>query len=116
MKSFVSIVLASLALPALAAEAARPKAGPVSIMKMDEVKPGLKATAWTVFTGDEPEPVPGEIIGVMKNVWGPRQDIILGKLGGKAQRTMGAAGMSRSPLQYEGQPIGAVSLRLRSFA
>ncbi len=115
MKSLVLIVLAGLALPASPAEMVRPKAGPVSIMKLDEVKPGIKATAWTVFTGDEPEAVPVEIIGVMKNVWGPRQDIILGKMGGKAQRTMVAAGMSGSPVYYEGKLLGAISLRLGAF-
>ena len=32
----------------------RPKAGPVEIMKLAEVKPGMKAVAWTVFSGSAP--------------------------------------------------------------
>lgn len=75
----------------------------------------MQATAWTVFTGSEPEAVPVEILGVMKNVWGPRQDIILGKMGGKAQRTSVAAGMSGSPVYYEGKLLGAIALRLGAF-
>ncbi len=106
------LCLTSLAWPA---ESSRPHAGPVPILKLDQVKPGMKATAWTVFTGSEPEPIPVEIIGVMKNVWGPRQDIILGKMGGKAERTSVAAGMSGSPVYYDGKLLGAVSLRLGAF-
>ena len=100
---------------ALAAEPSRPKAGPVEILKLDQVKPGMRATAWTVFLGTEPEPLPVEIIGIMKNVWGPRQDIILGKLGGKAERTSVAAGMSGSPVYHEGKLLGAISLRVGAF-
>ncbi len=76
----------------------------------------MKATAWTVFHGAEPEPVPIEILGVMRNVWGPRQDIILGKMGGKAERTSVAAGMSGSPVYSEGKLLGAVSLRIGAFS
>ncbi len=103
-----------LSIPVWAAEA-RPRSGAVEILKIDQVKPGMRATAWTVFTGTEPEPIPVEILGLMKNVWGPRQDIILAKLGGKAERTMTAAGMSGSPVYFEGKLLGAISLRLGAF-
>ena len=72
---------------AAAAEMEPPKAGKVQILKSSEVKPGMKATAWTVFQGNKPEAVPVEIIGLWKNAWGPKQDIILAKMGGKALRT-----------------------------
>src|SRR6185436_17169132 len=103
-------------LPAFGAEMARPLSGPVEILKIDQVKTGMMATAWTVFNGSEPEAVPVEILGVMKNVWGPRQHIILGKMGGKAARTSVAAGMSGSPVYYEGKLMGAVSLRIGAFS
>jgi hypothetical protein len=96
--------------------AQRPEAGPVQILKLDEVKPGMKATAWTVFQGSQPEAVPIEILGVMKNAWGPRQDIILAKMGGKAERTMVAAGMSGSPVYHDGKLLGAISLRIGAFS
>ena len=54
--------------------------------------------------------MPVEIIGISKNMWGPRQDIILGKMGGKAARTNVAKGMSGSPVYIDGKLIGAVSL------
>jgi hypothetical protein len=94
----------------------RPKAGKVEIMPLKEIRPGMKATAWTVFQGTEPEPVPIEIIGRLKNVWGPNQDIILAKMGGKANRTNVAGGMSGSPVYINGKLIGAVALRLSVFS
>src|SRR5262249_23694212 len=60
--------------------------------------------------------VPIEIIGLWKNAWGPKQDIILGKMGGKAQRTNVAGGMSGSPVYIDGKLVGAVALRLSVFS
>jgi hypothetical protein len=94
----------------------RPKAGKVEILRLSEVKPGMKATAWTVFQGTEPEAVPIEIVGLMKNANGPRQDIILGKMGGKAIRTNVAGGMSGSPVYIDGKLIGAVAFRISVFS
>ena len=51
-----------------------------------------------------------------KNAWGPKQDIILAKMGGKAQRTNVAGGMSGSPVYVDGKLIGAVALRLSVFS
>lgn len=94
----------------------RPRAGKVEIMKTSALKPGMKGTVWTVFQGTEPEPVPIEIIGLWKNAWGPRQDVILAKMGGKAAKTNVAGGMSGSPAYVDGKLIGAVALRLSVFS
>ena len=94
----------------------RPKAGKVEIFKESDLKPGMKAYAWTVFSGAEPEAVPIEIVGVLKNQWGPKQDIIIGKMGGKAIRTNVAGGMSGSPVYIDGKLVGAVALRLSVFS
>ncbi|MGA2329113.1 MAG: hypothetical protein ABSH05_22845 [Bryobacteraceae bacterium] len=118
MRSFRAATLAAaavLVLPALA-QPARPKSGPVEILKSSELRPGMKGWAWTVFAGTEPEPVPVEIIGLWKNAWGPKQDIILAKMGGKALRTNVAGGMSGSPVYIDGKLIGAVALRLSVFS
>ena len=85
-------------------------------MPLKEIRPGMKATAWTVFQGTEPEPVPVEIIGRLKNVWGPNQDVIVGKMTGKASRTNVAGGMSGSPVYVNGKLIGAVALRMSVFS
>src|SRR5260370_397245 len=94
----------------------RPRSGKVEMMPLSKIKQGMKGTAWTVFQGTEPEAVPVEIIGISKNMWGPRQDIILGKMGGKAARTNVAKGMSGSPVYINGKLIGAVSLGLSQFS
>jgi hypothetical protein len=117
----IAAVLMGLAAPILTAFGAespliRPKSGKVEIMPLAEVKQGMKGTAWTVFQGTEPEAVPVEIIGISKNMWGPKQDIILGKMGGKAARTNVAKGMSGSPVYINGKLIGAVSLGLSQFS
>src|SRR5579863_1635893 len=93
-----------------------PRAGKVEILKSSEIKPGMYAVAWTVFQGDTPEAVPVEIIGLYKNMWGPGQDIIVGKMGGKAERTNVAGGMSGSPVYIDGKLIGAVALRMTAFS
>ncbi|MGP8245683.1 MAG: hypothetical protein ACLQVN_14340 [Bryobacteraceae bacterium] len=85
-------------------------------MRLDEVKPGMKGVAWTVFEGARPEPVPIEIIGRLKNQWGPKQDILVAKMLGKAIRTNVAAGMSGSPVYIGGKLVGAVALRLSVFS
>ena len=110
--------LAAAAPPLGATEppATPPKAGKVEIMSLSEVKAGMKGTAWTVFQGTEPEAVPIEIIGRWKNQWGPKQDIILAKMGGKAVRTNVAGGMSGSPVYINGKLVGAVALRLSVFS
>src|SRR5579862_4343590 len=101
---------------AFADEPQPPRAGKVGILKSSEIKPGMHATAWTVFQGDTPEAVPIEIIGTWKNMWGPGQDIILGKMGGRAKVTNVAGGMSGSPVYINGKLIGAVALRLSQFS
>lgn len=93
-----------------------PKAGPVALFPEAALKPGMKGVAWTVFEGSTPEPVPVEIVGIWQNMWGPHQDIIVAKLGGKAVRTNVAGGMSGSPVYIDGKLVGAIALRLSTFS
>ena len=94
----------------------RPKAGKPEIFKLADIKPGMKGYAWTVLAGNTPEPIPVEVLGLLKNQWGPKQDIILAKLGGKATRTNVAGGMSGSPVYIDGKLVGAVALRFSVFS
>jgi hypothetical protein len=93
-----------------------PKAGKVELYPEADLKPGMQAVAWTVFQGSKPEPVPVEIVGIWENAWGPKQNIIIGKMGGKAMRTNVAGGMSGSPVYIDGKLVGAISLRLSVFS
>jgi hypothetical protein len=114
----VVLSIAALAFPLCAADLApeRPRIGKVDIFKAADLRPGMRGTAWTVFAGTTPEPVPVEILGLWKNAWGPRQDVILAKLGGPAVRTNVAGGMSGSPVYIDGKLVGAVALRLSVFS
>ena len=111
--------LAVAALPVSAsgdATPSRPKSGKVEIMHLSEVKPGMRGTAWTVLQGTEPEPIPIEIMGRLKNIFGPNQDVIIAKMLGKALRTNVAGGMSGSPVYINGKLVGAVALRMSQFS
>jgi hypothetical protein len=115
MKRRLAIVLVVAGGLAHAAEMTRPKAGKVEIFHLKDIRPGMQAIAWTVFQGAEPEAVPIEIIGVWNKANGPN-DVILGKMGGKAKETNVAAGMSGSPVYIDGKLVGAVALRISVFS
>jgi len=112
----IAVIILQVGGLAPAAELTPPKAGKPEILPLKDVKPGMHAIAWTVFSGMTAEPVPVEIIGVWKNAMGPRQHVIMAKMGGKAERTGVAGGMSGSPVYVDGKLIGAVALRLSQFS
>ncbi len=89
-----------------------PGIGKVEILRTAEIKPGMRGVAWTVFQGTQPESIPVEVIGLYQNAGGPRQDIILAQLRGKAERTNVAGGMSGSPVYINGRLAGAISTRI----
>src|SRR5712692_6911718 len=51
-------------------------------LPLDQVKPGMKGFAYTIFAGDQIEKFDLEVIGVMPNLLGPKQSIILVELKG----------------------------------
>src|SRR6204780_5350207 len=84
---------------------------------LDQVQPGMKGVVYTIFTGDEIEKVDLVVLGVLHNALGPKQDIILVQLlGEKVKHTGVVAGMSGSPVYYDGKLVGALSLKLGAFA
>ncbi|MGA2832076.1 MAG: SpoIVB peptidase S55 [Terracidiphilus sp.] len=83
---------------------------------LSEVHRGLKATAWTVFTGSTPEPMQVEILGVLRGARGPGHDMILAQLHGvKPEYTGVVAGMSGSPVYIGNRLVGALSYRIGQF-
>jgi hypothetical protein len=87
-----------------------------ALFPLDRVQPGMKGVAYTIFTGDEVEKVDLVVLGVLKNALGPKQDVILVQLvGEKAEHTGVVAGMSGSPVYFEGKLAGALSLKLGVF-
>jgi hypothetical protein len=84
---------------------------------LSEVHRGLHGVAYTVFEGTQPEAMDVEILGVLKNVLGPDQDMILARLhGSKPEYTGVVAGMSGSPVYIDGKLLGALSYRIGQFS
>ncbi|HEY9074044.1 MAG TPA: hypothetical protein VIN67_07915, partial [Desulfobaccales bacterium] len=84
---------------------------------LSEVHRGLTGTAWTVFTGSQPEPMKVEILGVLRGARGPGQDMILAQLhGARPEYTGVAAGMSGSPVYIGNRLLGALSYRIGQFS
>jgi hypothetical protein len=87
------------------------------IMPLEQIHAGMRGVAYTVFEGVKPEPMEVEVLGVLKNVNGPRGDLILVRLIGKKPEYTGVvAGMSGSPVYFEGKLAGALSFRIGQFA
>ncbi len=87
------------------------------IMKVDDVRPGMTGVGYTVFQGTQPEPMGIEVLGVLRNLNGPKSDVVLVKLKGeKAEFTGVVAGMSGSPVYIDGKLLGAVAYRIGQFS
>src|ERR1700723_194853 len=88
-----------------------------AIITLDQIHEGMKGTALTVFQGVKPEPMEVEVLGVMRNVNGPKGDIILVRLHGtKPEYTGVVAGMSGSPVYFNGKLAGALAFRIGEFS
>jgi hypothetical protein len=89
----------------------------VQTMPVNELRPGMRGVAYTVFEGVKPEPMEVEILGVLRNANGPKSDLILVRLRGEKPEYSGVvAGMSGSPVYVDGKLIGALSYRIGEFS
>jgi hypothetical protein len=87
------------------------------IMKVDDVRPGMKGVGYTVFQGTKPEPMGVEVLGVLRNLNGPKSDVVLVRLvGEKPEFTGVVAGMSGSPVYIDGKLLGAIAYRIGQFS
>ena len=92
-------------------------ATPPAIIPLGQIHEGMKGVALTVFQGVNPEPMDVEVLGVMHNVNGPKGDIILVRLHGtKPEYTGVVAGMSGSPVYFNGKLAGALAFRIGEFS
>jgi hypothetical protein len=90
---------------------------PVDIVPVSQIHAGMRGVAYTVFQGTTPEPMEVEVLGVLKNANGPKGDVILVRLGGaKAEYTGVVAGMSGSPVYFNGKLAGAIAFRIGEFS
>jgi hypothetical protein len=101
-------------------EKAAPLSGPPTgggFFPLNEVHRGLKGTAWTVFSGTQPESMEVEILGVLRGARGPGHDMILAQLHGtKPEYTGVVAGMSGSPVYIGNRLLGALAYRIGIFS
>ena len=90
------VVLAVLALTAdLSAQ--------TNLFPLKDVKPGMRGTGKTVFSGNQIEEFQVEILGVLENI-GPKESLILARLsGGPLEHTGVMQGMSGSPVYIDGK-------------
>src|SRR5438034_530626 len=84
---------------------------------LSKIHTGMRGVAYTVFEGTKPEPMDVEVLGILKNANGPKGNIIVVRLGGKkAEYTGVVAGMSGSPVYFDGKLAGALAFRIGEFS
>lgn len=116
-RNFAVLIAFALLLGALSLSAAAQQSPPANAKKADarlfpleDIRPGMKGVALTVFEGTEPQEFGVEILGLLPGFPGPRQSAIIARLTGPlAERTGVFAGMSGSPVYIDGRLVGAVA-------
>jgi hypothetical protein len=84
---------------------------------VDQIHPGMQGVAYTVFQGTQPEPMDFEVLGILRNLNGPKGSVILIRLHGqKVEYTGVVAGMSGSPAYIDGKLAGALAFRIGEFS
>jgi len=77
---------------------------------LKDLKPGMRGTGRTVFSGSRIDEFQVEILGVLENV-GPKESLILARLsGGPLEHNGVMQGMSGSPVYIDGELVGAVAM------
>ena len=80
------------------------------LFAVEDLQPGMKGIARTVFSGSESQEFGVEILGVLPGFPGPRQSAIIARLsGGNVEKTGVFAGMSGSPVYIDGRLVGAIA-------
>jgi hypothetical protein len=114
---FVFAVSLSTILSAQVPQAQAPSGPSLKTIGVDEIRTGMRGVAYTVFQGIKPEAMDVEVLGVLRNVNGPKGDIILVRLHGtKVEYTGVVAGMSGSPVYIDGKLAGALAFRIGEFS
>ena len=100
----------SLVLGQVKLQTASTRGNGTPLFPLEDLKPGMKGVARTVFAGSEPEEFGVEILGVLNGYTGPRQSTIIAKLSGaNVDRTAVFAGMSGSPVFIDNKLVGAIA-------
>jgi SpoIVB peptidase S55 len=90
---------------------------PFETISVSEIHAGMRGVAYTVFQGTKPEAMGVEVLGVLKNANGPKGDVIPVRLTGERVEYTGVvAGMSGSPVYFDGKLAGALAFRIGEFS
>jgi SpoIVB peptidase S55 len=115
LAALITLALANFAVaqkqasPASANTSVKAASGP-PIFPLEDLRPGMKGVARTVFSGTETQEFGVEVLGVLPGFPGPRQSAIIAKLSGPlVDRTGVFAGMSGSPVYIDGKVVGAIA-------
>jgi len=112
-----SIALSLFSTSTLAGQNPQPAQAAQPTIAVDQIHAGMRGVAYTVFEGVKPESMDVEVLGVLRNVNGPKGDIILVRLHGtKVEYTGVVAGMSGSPVYLDGKLAGALAFRIGEFS
>ncbi len=115
-KNFASLVLASFFFFVVTGFASDLSIK-TKIMPLDQIHAGMRGVAYTVFQGTMPESMEVEVLGILRDVNGPKGDVILVRLhGAKVEYTGVVAGMSGSPVYIDGKLVGALAFRIGEFS
>jgi hypothetical protein len=116
MKRFAKLIFLSAAMAIFSGLAAAQKpavdvtARDPRFFALEDLRPGMKGTARTVFSGTEPQEFGVEILGVLPGFPGPRQSAIIARLSGaNVEKTGVFAGMSGSPVYIDNKLVGAIA-------
>jgi SpoIVB peptidase S55 len=112
MATLISLIVlvAVSALAQSASQTGQGKQSKTEFFPIDQVKPGMRAVGYTVFSGGEPKKFDVEILGVLKGFPSPQQSAVLSRLlGDELIHTGVFQGMSGSPVYIDGKLLGAVA-------
>jgi hypothetical protein len=116
MKLRIAAALAALLVVQFGAQLALTVPAATPLMPIEEIRPGMIGVGRTVLQGTELKDFKVVILGVLRNVQGPRRDLILARLDDPSVIESGVAqGMSGSPVFINGRLIGALSYSIGAF-
>jgi hypothetical protein len=86
------------------------KARDPRLFPLEDLRPGMKGIARTVFSGSQAEEFGVEVLGVLPGFPNARQSAIIARLSGaNVEKTGVFGGMSGSPVYIDGKLVGAIA-------
>ncbi len=112
-RTLVALAVAALATAATFASTEPARAAPIDTMPVEDIRPGMKGYALTVFSGTDSDRFEIEVIDVVRDYL-PKQDAILFRSNDPRMVHSGiVGGMSGSPIFIDGKLVGALAYGYR---